>query len=227
MTIPFPCRHFSPASITGHFDESIMKGRRTISGSAAMRLTNFVIISSESSIPSSRLMSSAWAPPSTWLRATSRAFSRSPARMSFANRREPATFVRSPMFMKFDSGVRIAGSRPLSWRWFVLSGGFLGVTLSTASATRRICSGVVPQQPPTTLRKPLRAKSPIRRRNSAGVSSYSPNSLGRPALGWALTGTGATFDNSSINGRICFAPRAQLRPTLSRFGVWATDIQKA
>ena len=38
LTIALPCTHFSPASITGHFDESIMIGTREMSGSAAIRL---------------------------------------------------------------------------------------------------------------------------------------------------------------------------------------------
>jgi hypothetical protein len=33
-----PCRHFSPASITDHFELSIMIGTRAMSGSAAIRL---------------------------------------------------------------------------------------------------------------------------------------------------------------------------------------------
>ena len=41
----------------------------------------------------------------------------------------------------------------------------------TAAAIARMCAGVVPQQPPTTLTKPLRAKSSISRAVSAGVSS--------------------------------------------------------
>ncbi len=41
----------------------------------------------------------------------------------------------------------------------------------TASAIARMCAGVVPQQPPTRLTKPFRAKSSISRAVSAGVSS--------------------------------------------------------
>ena len=40
LTIGLPCTHFRPASITSHFDESIITGTRAMSGSAAMRLRN-------------------------------------------------------------------------------------------------------------------------------------------------------------------------------------------
>ena len=54
-------------------DESIIKGTRLISGSAATRLRKRFIAASESSMPSSMLTSIIWAPASTWPRATSRA----------------------------------------------------------------------------------------------------------------------------------------------------------
>src|SRR5262249_49087650 len=41
----------------------------------------------------------------------------------------------------------------------------------TAAAIWRMCSGVVPQQPPTMLTKPLRAKSPRSRAVVSGASS--------------------------------------------------------
>ena len=36
LTMPLPCTHFRPASITVHFELSIMIGSRAISGSVAM-----------------------------------------------------------------------------------------------------------------------------------------------------------------------------------------------
>ena len=48
--------------MTDHFDESIMNGTLLMSGSDAMRLTNRVIAAAESSIASSMLMSTIWAP---------------------------------------------------------------------------------------------------------------------------------------------------------------------
>ena len=49
MTIGLPDTHCSPASITLHFDESIITGTRAISGSAASRFKNVAIASSGSS----------------------------------------------------------------------------------------------------------------------------------------------------------------------------------
>jgi hypothetical protein len=46
-----------------------------------------------------------------------------------------------------------------------------------------MCSGVVPQQPPTMLMNPLRANSPTSSAVSQAASSYSPKALGSPALG--------------------------------------------
>jgi hypothetical protein len=46
-----------------------------------------------------------------------------------------------------------------------------------------MCSGVVPQQPPTMLRKPLAANSRRISRGLRGVSSYSPKAFGKPAFG--------------------------------------------
>jgi hypothetical protein len=37
LTIGLPCTHFSPASITSHFELSIITGTRAMSGSAAIR----------------------------------------------------------------------------------------------------------------------------------------------------------------------------------------------
>ena len=68
-----PCTHLRPASITDHFEESIMIGTRAISGSEAIRLRNVTIAFSELSRPSSMLTSRICAPFSTWLRATASA----------------------------------------------------------------------------------------------------------------------------------------------------------
>ena len=71
--MPLPCRHLRPASITVHFDESIMIGTRAMSGSAATRFRKRTIAASESSMPSSMLMSMICAPLATCWRATSSA----------------------------------------------------------------------------------------------------------------------------------------------------------
>jgi hypothetical protein len=46
-----------------------------------------------------------------------------------------------------------------------------------------MCSGVVPQQPPTTFTSPARANSPSNALVTSGVSSNPPNAFGRPAFG--------------------------------------------
>jgi hypothetical protein len=52
------------------------------------------------------------APPRTCSSATASADWWSPAWISFRKRREPVTFVRSPIMTKFVSGRTTSGSRP-------------------------------------------------------------------------------------------------------------------
>ena len=75
LTIGLPETHFSPASITLHFELSIITGTRAMSGSAAISLRKVVIACSPSSRPSSMLTSMICAPFSTCWRATSTAAS--------------------------------------------------------------------------------------------------------------------------------------------------------
>ena len=65
LTIGLPETHFSPASITSHLDESIIKGTRAMSGSAAISFRNVVMAWTASSSPSSMLTSITCAPFST------------------------------------------------------------------------------------------------------------------------------------------------------------------
>src|SRR5919112_6270154 len=58
-----------------------------------------------------------------------------------------------------------------------------GASPSAARAIALMWSGIVPQQPPRMLTKPLAAKSCSNAPVSSGVSSYSPNAFGSPALG--------------------------------------------
>ena len=76
-----------------------------------------------------------------------------------------------------------------------------------------ICWGVVPQHPPAKFINPVTANSSINSDISCGVSSYSPNSFGNPALGYTKTNVSAIFDKSFNHGLISLAPRAQLSPT--------------
>ena len=73
LTIGLPETHFRPASITLHFELSIMTGTRAMSGSAAISFRKVSIASSASSRPSSMLTSMICAPFSTCWRATSTA----------------------------------------------------------------------------------------------------------------------------------------------------------
>jgi hypothetical protein len=99
------------------------------------------------------------------------------------NRADPVTFVRSPTFTKRESGPMFTASSPESLSLGSGSGRSRGGWSATTSAMALMCSGVVPQQPPTMFSQPLLAQSPISSAMNSGVSSYSPNSLGRPALG--------------------------------------------
>ena len=101
-----------------------------------------------------------------------------------ANFRLPVTLVRSPTIMKLDSGSMISGSRPLNTaNGRALAGGSRGSSAATAPAIARMWSGVVPQQPPSTLTNPSCAKSLSSCAVRSAGSSYSPIALGRPALG--------------------------------------------
>ena len=94
--------------------------------------------------------------------------------------------VRSPTLTNRLSSVTV---ERLEARTAACAGRDLGAARaaacpSTASAIAAMWSGVVPQQPPTRLTRPLVGELAERSRPSAsGVSSYSPNALGRPALG--------------------------------------------
>ena len=57
----------------------------------------------------------------------------------------------------------------------------------TRLAIALICAGVVPQQPPMILTIPFSIKGLILEAIVSGVSSYSPISLGSPALACMLT----------------------------------------
>ena len=93
------------------------------------------------------------------------------------------TLVRSPMTMKLVSGVMVNGSRPDRRVNGAMAGAVRGASRDTCLTMAARCSGRVPQQPPIRLTQPWRAKSPMTSAMCSGVSSYWPNSLGRPALG--------------------------------------------
>ena len=229
FTTPLPGSARSPASTTDSRELSTMIGSRATSGSIANSRRNRSMASSESSSASSMFTSRTFAPPSTWSRATRTASSNSPERMSRANRREPVTFVRSPTTRKADSG-RTSGSVPASLnrrgRSGIVRGAARPARSRSASTMAAMCSGVVPQHPPTKLTRPPSARSATAAAVSSGVSSYSPSSFGSPAFGTAPTGADASRDRDSRKGRIIAAPSEQLIPA-ALTPACSTEIQKA
>ena len=103
--------------------------------------------------------------------------------MSSAKRRDPVTFVRSPIIRKLESGRTTRGSRPARRVSGSGAGTRRGSTPAAAAATARMWSGVVPQQPPSMLTRPLSANRPSSPAVVSGVSSYSPKAFGSPAFG--------------------------------------------
>jgi len=92
------------------------------------------------------------------------------------------------------------------------AGGVRGLMPASASRIARMCSGVVPQQPPARFSSPSFAIASSVAAISSGDSVYSPSSLGSPALGCTLTGNSATRDNSRMCGCSSVAPSEQFRP---------------
>ncbi len=134
-------------------------------------------------MPSSILISMICAPFSTCCLATSDAASKSSSLISRENLGDPVTLVRSPTLMKPKFSVKFKGSRPLNRQVFSKTGISRGLYLSATFFISRICSGVVPQQPPTILSHFFCRNISSTAAISEGVSSYPPNALGRPALG--------------------------------------------
>ncbi len=91
----------------------------------------------------------------------------------------------------------LKGSRPARRNAFGFGTIGRGGTERMACAIALMCSGVVPQQPPTMFSQPLLAHSPIWRPMDSGVSSYSPKAFGRPAFGWQETAVSARPASSS------------------------------
>ena len=171
--------------MTSHFEESIMMGIRAISGSDATRFKKCFMAFTASSIPSSILISIICAPFSTCWRATDKASSYFSLMIKFANAFEPVTLVRSPTFTNNESSLIKKDSRPESLVTVSTVGTSLGLIFFISSAMALICSGVVPQQPPAILTKPLIANSLIKDEVSLGFSSkpVSDMGFGKPALG--------------------------------------------
>ena len=95
--------------------------------------------------------------------------------MSFLNLAEPVTFVLSPTLINKPPGSISTGSRPERSIAFAGSAGLRGCLLEMISLIMEMCSGVVPQHPPTIFKKPSLANSSKIEAISDAVWSYSPN----------------------------------------------------
>ena len=149
-----PCERSSAARITSGSVESI------ISGTLTLRTTwsrNAVTSASSSRSGSARHTSTTWAPPRTCRRPTSAASSNAPAAINRLNRREPMTFVRSPTSSGRLSSSITSGSSP-DTALPACRGGRRGVLPSSIRSSRRMCAGVVPQQPPSMFSQPWSTK---------------------------------------------------------------------
>ena len=114
FTIPFPCIHLSPSSITLNLELSIIMGTLEISGSEPTKFKNLFMQASPSKRASSKLMSIILAPFSTCCLATLRAVSKSSSFISLANLGDPVTLVRSPTMIKGEFSPMLRASSPLN-----------------------------------------------------------------------------------------------------------------
>ena len=91
-----------------------------------------------------------------------------------------------------------------------------------------MCSGVVPQQPPTRLSQPFSAHFLSFGAKLCGVSGkpVSDNGSGRPAFGYALMKYGEIRASSSTYGSISSGPNEQFKPTMSG-SACAIEMRKA
>ena len=156
LTMHLPWAFLRPSSMVSQCEESIIMAAFAMAGSPAMWRRNTRIFSAGSTIGSSILMSMTDAPPSIWAAAMASASSYLFSEMSRANLREPATLVRSPMLVKLRLRSIRTGSKPLTVNVSLVSK-LRGVRPFTASATARMCAGVVPQHPPAMFSWPRSA----------------------------------------------------------------------
>ena len=213
--MPLPCTHLRPASRMLHFEESTTMGTREMSGSEAISDRKRTIAASESSSPSSMFTSMSCAPFRTCWRATSSPASKSPSLMSLRKRADPVTLVRSPMLAKSESGPRLSGSSPRGGSGARCPVGGAEGGRPPPRRWLRCGPGWCRSIRPRCSESPRVANSASWAAIDSGVSSYSPSSLGRPALGWQLTRRSARVASSSTCGRRAAAPSAQLRPMAS------------
>ena len=161
FTMHFPWAFFRPASSVSQCDESIMRAALATAGSLETYLTKRSISLVLSSIASSMLISMMPAPSSICFAAIWRASSYFPSAISLANFLEPATLVLSPTFVKLLCLTStVTASRPLTFSGVLSTDKAVlvdGQMPLTAFAIALICSGVVPQHPPTMFTRPFSA----------------------------------------------------------------------
>ena len=127
----------------------------------------------------------------------------------------------SPMRTSFDRLVR---QIPSCFRLFFST----APSFLTLAASMAMCSGVVPQQPPSTC-VPICANRAVFLANSSGPWGkmvFPFSSLGKPAFGSASTGQAQTSSSLSTTGCISSGPRLQLVPITStpRFCMVSANI---
>ena len=185
----------SAASITGASVESTQSGASTASASFFTR-RRIWLASSVRSVKA-RHTSSVWAPPSTWLRAIGTSSSSRSSSASCFTLREPCVLSRSPIIIGAGSWRSATAVIPLETIQAPRPGRGAGARDPTAAARARVCSGVVPQQPPTMFTPCSTTNS---RRISAigsaciGYTARPPSLIGRPAFGMQWIGTLAFWD---------------------------------
>ena len=188
-----------------------------------VRISRKVVTSDISSRSGScRHTSKTWAPLRTWRRPTSAASSKEPRLIRRRKRRLPSTLVRSPTITGRVSASITSASMP-DTRVSVRLTGPRAAVVATRWANSRMCSGPVPQHPPTTLSQPDSANRPIVFASISGVSLYFPSSSGSPALGTQATGNRDRAESVRIWSVINSGPVAQLKPIQSK-SRWAKDV---
>ncbi len=162
--------------------------------------------------------SSRCAPSRVWARAISTHSSQFSASMASRNALDPLALVRSPIARNDASWCRSVCEYRLATPFSRTGWRSTTGRARTASTTRRRCSGVVPQHPPTSPRPNSPTNCVCAAASSSGVSGYVAPfgpSTGRPALGMHVTGISACRDRWRRCSLISAGPVAQLRPIAS------------
>ncbi len=143
--------------------------------------------------------------------------------------REPCELTRSPIIAGRGSCTSGVAAIMLDTCGGRGAGRGPGVRPATRSASALMCSGVVPQQPPTIDRPKRSTNSPSVSASGPGcsgkiVSPFGPW-IGMPALGMQCTGTGDHSPRKRIASRMSSGPVEQFSPitsTLSASSVVST-----